>query len=110
MNTNLEHNKNHGTVYKKTSGSYLVHSEGRVVDCGGAVVDTPGMREFGLWNGDATDPAMFFPEIRPDVGRCKFGLECRHMEEPVCAILKAVKTGRIDERRYKSFIRIRAGD
>jgi ribosome biogenesis GTPase / thiamine phosphate phosphatase len=94
-----------------TKGKHTTtHLEMFSLDCGGAVVDTPGMREFGLWNVDGADLALFFPEIRPFVGRCKFGLKCRHIEEPGCAILNAVKTGRIDKRRYQNFIRIRAGD
>jgi ribosome biogenesis GTPase / thiamine phosphate phosphatase len=94
-----------------TKGKHTTtHLEMFPLDGGGAVVDTPGMREFGLWNVDETDLALFFPEIRPYVGQCKFGLNCRHLEEPGCAILNAVKVGRIDERRYHSFIRIRAGD
>jgi ribosome biogenesis GTPase len=94
-----------------TKGKHTTsHLEMFSLDCGGAVVDTPGMREFGLWNVDGTDPALFFPEIRPYVGQCKFGLNCHHIKEPGCAILNAVKSGQIDERRYQSFIKILAGD
>jgi ribosome biogenesis GTPase len=86
------------------------HLEMFPLDSGGAIVDTPGIREFGLWNIDETDLTLFFPDIRPYVGQYKFGLNCRHIKEPGCAILNAVKTGRIDERWYQSLIRIRAGD
>ncbi len=44
---------------------------------GGEVVDTPGMREFGLHDMDGEDLALFFPEMRPFVGQCKFGLGCQ---------------------------------
>jgi ribosome biogenesis GTPase len=74
---------------------------------GGSVVDTPGMREFGLWEMDESDLALFFPEMRPFVGRCKFGLDCSHENEPGCAIRKAVAEGKIAPRRYATFQRLR---
>jgi ribosome biogenesis GTPase / thiamine phosphate phosphatase len=72
-----------------------------------AIVDTPGVREFGLWELGEDDLALFFPEMRPYVGRCKFGLDCRHNEEPGCAIRKAVLDGKIGPRRYKSYQQLR---
>ena len=60
------------------------------LDFGGAVIDTPGVRELGLWDIFPDELADFYPEIRPIVGQCKFGLDCRHDEEPGCAVRKAV--------------------
>ena len=77
---------------------------------GGAVIDTPGMREFGLWVVDGDDLALRFPEMRPYVGRCKFGLDCQHDEEPGCALRKAVMAGEVSPRRYRSYMRLKAGD
>jgi ribosome biogenesis GTPase / thiamine phosphate phosphatase len=74
---------------------------------GGAVVDTPGVREFGLWEVDPDELALFFPEMRPLVGRCRFGLDCGHDEEPSCAIRKAVMAGQISPRRYQSYLRLK---
>ena len=74
---------------------------------GGAIVDTPGMREFGLANIDPDDLGLLFPEIRPLVGRCRFGLDCSHIEEPGCAIRQAVNQGLVSVRRYQSFIGLR---
>ena len=76
------------------------------LDCGGHVVDTPGMREFGLWGVEELDLALLFPEMKPLVGACRFGLDCSHTHEPGCAILKAVKKGAISERRYESMIHL----
>ena len=67
-----------------------------------AIVDTPGIREFGLWEEDSDDLALYFPEMRSLVGRCRFGLDCRHDEEPGCAIRKAVTAGQISPYRYRS--------
>jgi ribosome biogenesis GTPase len=74
---------------------------------GGKVVDTPGVREFGLWDVAEDDLALFFPEMRPFVGKCRFGLDCQHDEEPGCAIRKAVMTGKIDPRRYQSYMQLK---
>ncbi len=74
---------------------------------GGAIIDTPGVREYGLWDIQANDLAMYFPEMRRLVGRCRFRLDCRHDEEPGCAIRSAVMSGQIDPRRYQSFMRLK---
>jgi ribosome biogenesis GTPase len=74
---------------------------------GGAIVDTPGTREFGLWDVNEEDLALFFPEMRPFIGRCRFGMDCRHNEEPGCAVRKAVTAGEISPRRYHSFMRLK---
>ncbi len=74
---------------------------------GGRLVDTPGMREFGLWNIQAGELASFFPEMVPYVGRCKFGLGCSHDREPGCAIRKAVMAGTVSPYRYQSYMRLR---
>lgn len=74
---------------------------------GGAIMDTPGIREFGLWDVEQHDLALFFPEMRPFVGTCKFGLDCRHDQEPGCAIRKAVSTGAISPYRYQSYLKLK---
>ena len=83
------------------------HLEMFGLDTGGALVDTPGMREFGLWDVSGDDLALFFPEMVGYVGQCKFGLSCRHDEEPGCAIRKAVMAGKISPYRYKSYLNLR---
>lgn len=75
---------------------------------GGVIIDTPGMREFGLWQIPQEDLAYCFPEMRPYLGNCRFGLDCAHDEEPGCAVRKAVLDGQINPRRYKSYIRMRS--
>ena len=74
---------------------------------GADIVDTPGMREFGLHDMEDDDLALFFPEMRPLVGTCKFGLDCSHDEEPGCAIRKAVMAGTISPNRYQSYLRLK---
>jgi ribosome biogenesis GTPase / thiamine phosphate phosphatase len=72
-----------------------------------SIVDTPGMREFGLWNMGLDDLVHSFPEMRPFVGMCKFGLDCSHDQEPGCTIRKAVMSGRIEPLRYQSYLRLK---
>jgi ribosome biogenesis GTPase len=77
------------------------------LDFGGRLVDTPGIREFGLWNIHAEELASLFPEMDPYVGQCKFGLSCQHDREPGCAIRKAVMEGHVSPYRYQSYINLR---
>lgn len=74
---------------------------------GGALVDTPGMREFGLWDVSTDELASLFPEMADHVGRCKFGLSCQHDREPGCAIRKAVMAGTVSPYRYQSYMKLR---
>lgn len=84
------------------------HLEMFDLDFGGHIVDTPGMREFGLSGRDELDLAYGFVEMRPYLGLCKFGADCAHEREPGCAIRTAVATGAITDRRYESYLRMRA--
>ncbi len=83
------------------------HLEMFELDFGGAIVDTPGMREFGLWEVSGEDLAYYFPEMADYVGKCKFGLSCQHDAEPGCAIRRAVVAGAISPHRYKSYMNLR---
>jgi ribosome biogenesis GTPase len=74
---------------------------------GGAIIDTPGVREFGLYGLTPEDVAECYPEMRPLLGQCKFGLSCRHEDEPGCAIREAVMAGAISPYRYKSYLRLK---
>jgi ribosome biogenesis GTPase len=83
------------------------HLEMFPLDGGGGVVDTPGMREFGLWH-DASEGglASLFVEMRPYIGTCRFRLDCSHSHEPGCAIKDAVEAGEIARLRYRNYLRI----
>lgn len=76
---------------------------------GGYVVDTPGIRQFQLWDVIAEEVAGYFRELRPYVSRCRFP-DCTHTHETDCAVKDAVADGRIDARRYESYTYIREGD
>jgi len=72
---------------------------------GGFVVDTPGLREIGVWNLDANDLDACFLEFRPFIGECRFG-DCRHVQEPGCAVRGAVAEHLIGASRYDSYCKL----
>ena len=76
---------------------------------GGFVVDTPGIRQFALWDVIPEEVAGFFRDLRPYVSLCKFP-NCTHIHEAGCAVKDAVADGRLDERRYESYCQLVLGD
>ncbi len=74
---------------------------------GGFVVDTPGMREFGLHQLEPRTLADHFPELRERAPACKFG-DCLHTVEPACAVQEGLELGEIAASRYASYRRILA--
>lgn len=78
--------------------------------CGGYVVDMPGLRSLALWDTQPEELDGYFPELRQLVAHCQFS-DCTHSpEEPGCAVRAAVAEGKIDPRRYDSYLRLRAGE
>lgn len=73
------------------------------IDNGGFIVDTPGIREFGLFNIEPWELSLFFPEMLNARQKCKFNT-CTHLHEPDCAVIQAFDEGKIDARRYNSYI------
>jgi ribosome biogenesis GTPase len=80
---------------------------------GGYIVDTPGIREFGILDLEPDELAFFFVEFLPHINDCKFD-DCTHDHEPGCAVKAAVEEGVLYERRYESYLNIlkslRAGE
>ena len=72
---------------------------------GGAIIDSPGVREFVPVIEEARHVPEGFAEIRSRAPGCRFG-DCRHRHEPDCAVLAALQTGEISERRYESYKRL----
>ncbi|MCB1616793.1 MAG: small ribosomal subunit biogenesis GTPase RsgA [Pseudomonadales bacterium] len=72
---------------------------------GGDLIDSPGIREFALWHINPDELIEQFIEFRPFIGHCKFN-DCRHLQEPGCAILAAVADSRINPRRLDSYRKI----
>jgi len=91
-----KHNKGTHT----TSASRLYH-----LPNGGSLIDSPGVREFGMWQVSEQELFNGFVEFRPYQGLCKFS-NCQHRAEPQCAILDAIEKKEISEIRYESYKRI----
>jgi ribosome biogenesis GTPase len=70
------------------------------------LIDTPGMRAFGLWGIGAGDLEQSYVEFRRFLGGCRFN-DCRHVSEPGCALRAAVECGDIPQRRWQSFLGLR---
>ncbi|MEI9811017.1 MAG: ribosome small subunit-dependent GTPase A [Bacteroidota bacterium] len=71
----------------------------------GKIIDTPGMREFGLVDIDKQEVSHYFPEMRRRLNDCQFN-NCLHVNEPGCAVKQAVIDGEITEDRYVSYVNI----
>lgn len=71
----------------------------------GFVVDTPGLRDIGLWGLDPHEVAAAFPEFASRAARCRFD-NCRHLEEPGCAVVAAVEDGEVAGTRLESYRRM----
>lgn len=76
---------------------------------GGYVVDTPGIRQFALWDVIPEEVAGFFRDIRPYVSHCRFP-DCTHTHESDCAVKNAVADGKLDVRRYDSYCHMASGE
>mgnify|MGYP001813209050 FL=1 len=91
----LSENTRKGT--HTTTTAQLFH-----LDCGGRLIDSPGIREFGLWHMDRLDVEQGFREFRPHLGHCKFR-DCHHEKEPGCAIMAGLESGAISQSRLDSY-------
>ncbi|WP_444997329.1 small ribosomal subunit biogenesis GTPase RsgA [Aliikangiella sp. IMCC44359] len=71
----------------------------------GFIVDSPGIRDFGLWHMNYHSVAEGFIEFLPYIGSCKFR-DCKHINEPGCEIIKAVKAEKINHQRWNNYCKI----
>jgi len=72
---------------------------------GGILIDSPGVRDFGLWNSSADEILNGFIELHEYIGHCKFS-NCSHQHEPGCAIQQALKDGKISQLRFNNYLKI----
>jgi len=75
------------------------------VESGGFIIDSPGIRAFGLVEIEKEVLAHYFPEMRQLLGQCKFH-NCMHANEPHCAVKEAVENGEIEESRYIHYLQM----
>lgn len=107
-------NKLEPTLDLKTGDISSVHFKGKHTTTfaemfplseGGFIIDTPGIKEFGLVEMEKEELAKYFPEMRKIKSECKFN-NCLHVNEPHCAVKKAVEAGTIAESRYINYLSI----
>lgn len=72
---------------------------------GGSIIDTPGVKEFGIVDMTPEELSHYFPEMRKYIGACKFN-NCIHINEPDCAVKAALAEGSVSEERYGSYLSI----
>lgn len=75
------------------------------LDHGGTIIDTPGIRQLELWDVSPAEVGGHFRDLRPYVNHCRFP-DCTHIHEVDCAVRDAVADGRIDPRRYDSYVHL----
>lgn len=92
--------ENSGLGQHTTTAAKLIH-----FDEGGDLIDSPGVREFGLWHLPDETVTNGFIEFREYLGGCKFS-DCKHGDDPGCLIREAVEQGDISEARYFSYHKI----
>jgi ribosome biogenesis GTPase len=73
---------------------------------GGWVADAPGWKSLALWDTEPEEMDAYFPELAPLVENCQFS-DCSHVHEPGCAVLAAVKSGKVRKERYESYLRLK---
>jgi ribosome biogenesis GTPase len=71
----------------------------------GYVVDTPGLREVGMWGLPSAQLDHCFPEFREHLAKCRFG-DCTHISEPDCAVRDSVEHGAVSRQRYDSYVKL----
>ena len=74
------------------------------------VIDTPGVKEWGLVDMEPQELSDYFPEMRAVRTSCKFGARCIHLHEPGCAVIASVESGQISLQRYESYLSMLAGE
>jgi ribosome biogenesis GTPase len=106
------------TLNLRTGEISQVHEQGKhtttfaemhALQSGGYIIDTPGIRAFGLVDLDKEHYKDYFPEMRELIGECRFH-NCKHLNEPHCAIKQAVESGEIAESRYQSYVQLMLED
>jgi ribosome biogenesis GTPase len=79
------------------------HRELLLADSGVIIIDTPGLRELGIWDSDGFEST--FPDVVELFSKCRFR-DCGHRTEPECGVLEALEQGTLDPRRWKAWSKL----
>ncbi len=96
-----------GGLHAKRGTGRHTTSSSTLHDLGGStfLIDTPGIREFGLWSLDRDTLRDYFPELDETAGLCRFN-DCTHLHEPGCEVKARVAAGEIHPARYDAYVRL----
>jgi len=94
------------TLHRRGTGRHTT-SASTLYDFGGGtyLIDTPGIREFGLWDLDRTSLRDYFPEFEEATELCRF-TDCSHVHEPDCEVKRRVEEGTLSRARYDTYVRL----
>jgi ribosome biogenesis GTPase len=100
-----------GKVSEETEKGKHTTTNARLIPLagGGYVVDTPGIRQFQLWDVIPEEVAGYYRDLRPFISGCRYP-NCTHTHEADCAVKNAVADGRLDARRYESYCHLISGE
>jgi len=98
-----------GELHKRGTGRHTTTAS-TLHDLGGGtyLIDTPGIREFGLWNLTAETLPDYFPEFAEPGEYCRFN-DCTHLHEPGCAVKERAEAGELSRARYDAYVRLAEG-
>lgn len=100
---NLDLQTNEVSEYNEKGKHTTTFAEMYALSFGGDIIDTPGVRSFGIIDFEKQHLSHYFPEMRERLDECKFN-NCVHMNEPGCAIKSAVESGEIAVSRYENYL------
>lgn len=105
IDPDLDLKVNNVSAYSKKGKHTTTFAKLIPLDTGGYIVDTPGIREFGLVNIDKSELSLYFPEMIEPRQNCKY-YNCTHYHEPNCGVIEAFDEGKINAERYNSYLNI----
>lgn len=94
------------STYSNKGQHTTTYAEMHPLRFGGYIIDSPGIKELGLFSFELEELSHFFPEMKEMMVDCKFN-NCSHINEPKCAVKAAIETGEIAPSRYKSYLKMR---
>jgi len=109
IDNNLNITTNEISITHKQGKHTTTFAEMHKVKSGGYIIDTPGIRAFGVFNLDKEVMSHYFPEMRAIMNNCQFN-NCQHLKEPNCAVKDALKNNIIEESRYSTYVQLMEED
>ena len=109
LDSNLDLRTGEISEYHQQGQHTTTFAEMHKLQTGGYIIDTPGIRAFGIVDLDKEVMSHYFPEMRALLGTCKYH-NCQHLNEPHCNIKKAIEEGNISESRYQTYLQLMSED